>query len=602
VKLLFACLLCLSTPAAAQVSISAQISKTEATVDDQLVLSVTVSGPDASLPEPKLPPLSHLSIYDSGRSQSLSIVNGQVSSTIVYTFVVVPRAVGKALIPPITVSHGGKTAATEPIELNVLKPGSGMPGAPSAPRAPTPQAAPPGQRPKAGAPDMFVTAETDSKTPFVNQQVTLTVRFYTAVNLLQSPQYEAPALSGFLAEDLPPERHGQASQNGRVYYYSEIKTALFPAQNGRVTVGPAAVRAVVPMGLGADPFAGDFFDRFFQQGVGGREVRLTSDPLTLQAQPLPEEGKPAGFSGGVGRFSLASAVDRTRLKVGEAINLTVTVTGEGNLKTLGEPKLPEMPQLRVFDTATSLNLDKKGDVVHGSKVFKTILVPRVSGALIIPPARFHYFDPAAKAYRVVESSPITLQVSPGDGTETAGPSPSAPRGVTAVSEDLRYLRTSPRRSAPTRFLEAVAAAGPLHAAPFALLLGAAAWDHRRRRALSDPAAARARSALRAAQGRLRQARAAADAAQAWTLLADTLAGYLADKLAVPASGLTVKRALELTRVAAASAPAEALEEIRSLWSELDMRRFAPAAGGEDAAAAAGRLEALLARLEKEVFS
>jgi hypothetical protein len=588
----------LAAPASAQVTIAASVSKIDVTLDEQFVLSVTVSGPDASLPEPRLPAVTNLSLYDSGRNQSLSIVNGQVSSTIVYTYVVVPRAVGKALIPPITAAHKGQSVATEPIEINVRKPGSGMPGAPSMPRSPPARATPqPGQR---AAPDLFITADVDLKSPYVNQQVTLTVRFHTAVSLIERPQYDAPALSGFLAEDLPPERHGQTQAHGRTYYYSEIKTALFPAQPGRVTIGPAVVRTVLP-GAMTDPFAADFFDRFFQPGHGAREARLASDPIALAAQPLPEEGKPQGFSGGVGRFSVSAAVDRTKAKVGDALNLTVTVAGEGNLKTIGAPVLPDAPQLRFFDTVTSLSLDKKGDVVRGSKVYKTVVVPRASGAVTIPPIVFHYFDPKARAYRAAETAPIRLEVAPGEAGAAAGPGAAAPRGLTEVSQDLRYLLATPRRGAATRALEALAFAGPLHAVPFLVFGAALGWTRWRDAELSDPAAARARGALRAAQARLRKAR-AAPGPEAAALLSEALAGYLADKLGQPASGLTARRALELARARRPGAAADLLDGVRAMWEELDMLRFAPAGAGGGGGDEAARLASLLERLEREVFS
>ena len=286
--------------AAAQVTITADASKVDVTIDEQIALSVTVAGPDASLPEPRMPPLQNLSIYDSGRSQSLSIVNGHVASSIVYTYVVIPRTVGKTTIPPISVEYKGQVVKSEPIEINVRKPDSGTPGAPGMPqrqaRPPQGQAAPggaqeqsraPAQR-NAGSPELFITAELDKKKAVVNEQVTLTVRFYTAVTLMQSPQYQPPALSGFLAEDLPPpERHGQAQVRGRTYYYSEIRTALFPAHDGRLTIGAATVRAVLPPTM-SDPFSANFFEHLMQGGAGGREVQLASDPIVLTVEPLPE--------------------------------------------------------------------------------------------------------------------------------------------------------------------------------------------------------------------------------------------------------------------------------------------------------------------------
>lgn len=88
---------------------------------DQLILSVTVSGDQSSLPSPRLPPVDSFSVYDSGRSQSLNFVNGQVSASAVYTYVLSPRSVGQYKIPPITAD--GAAVPTPPLDVEVVAPG-----------------------------------------------------------------------------------------------------------------------------------------------------------------------------------------------------------------------------------------------------------------------------------------------------------------------------------------------------------------------------------------------------------------------------------------------------------------------------------------------
>jgi len=56
------------------------VNKTQVALDDQVVLAVTITGTQASLPDPQLPALPNFSVYSSGRSQSISFVNGQVSN------------------------------------------------------------------------------------------------------------------------------------------------------------------------------------------------------------------------------------------------------------------------------------------------------------------------------------------------------------------------------------------------------------------------------------------------------------------------------------------------------------------------------------------
>jgi len=164
------------------------------------------------------------------------------------------------------------------------------------------------------------------------------------VPLLGAPQYDAPKLTGLLSENLGAEGQGATVIGGRAYNYSELKSALFPVQAGRATIGPAVVTVTLPR-PGAST-GDDFFDRFFNMPAAVAR-RLHTDPLALQADPLPP-GAPEDFSGIVGALSIETSLDRPSLKAGEATTLTVVVSGVGNIKSLPEPKRPDLPSVRFF--------------------------------------------------------------------------------------------------------------------------------------------------------------------------------------------------------------------------------------------------------------
>jgi hypothetical protein len=601
--LLAACWALGATPAAAQLRVTAEVDKTVVALDDQVVLTVSVSGPQASLPEPRLPQLPNFSVYSSGKNQSISIVNGRMSGSAVYTFVLVPRAVGRGLIGPITVSQDNVAAQSEPLEVQVSPPGA---------RAQQPQQRrqrPPGS---GGGPDLFLTAELDRRKAHVNEQVTLSVKFYTAVPLLGNPEYTAPKLLGFLPEDLPPLRHDRVTVKGRTYGVTEIKTALFPIQPGRLAVGEARARCQVQQDSSVDPFAADFFERFFSQGLSaGRTVEIVSDPLSVQVEPLPENGKPSDFSGAVGSFDISLKADKTRATVGEAVNLSVTVEGRGNLKALGGLTLPELPSWRLYEPLSSVNLEKKGDMVRGSKTFKILAVPRVSGELEIPSLSLSYFDPAKRSYVRAQTQALKVRVEAAlhDATAPAydysnaaaasGQGAVPPRGLTQVAEDIRYLKPSSPPAPMASALAAAAQAGPLHGLPF-LFFGAcvlAAW--RRHSLALDPRGTRLRAAGRNALARSGLAAREPDSQKAAALLSEALAGYFADKLAVPASGLTQRKIQETLATRRKSLPPALIEQALSLWSEIDSLRFAPQglAGGRPGSKLAEELADLVKALE-----
>jgi hypothetical protein len=568
--------------AAAQLAVSATLNNNRITLGDQLVLSVAISGSGSAAPKPPLIP--DVEIYESGKSQSMSIINGSVSSRVVHTYVLNPRKAGRFVVPPLEVPGAAPTA---PIEFSVDVAPSEPAPPPSPPTAHTPPLPPaqapapnPGSRP-GPSPDAFVTATLEKNRAFVNEQVTLVVRFHTAVPLLGAPQYDAPKLTGLLAENLGAEGQGMTVIGGRSYNYSELKSALFPVQAGRATIGAAVVTVQVPRRGGGT--GDDFFDRFFN-ATAPEARRLQTDPLALQADPLPP-GAPDDFSGIVGALTIESSVDRAQVKAGEALTLTVAVSGVGNIKSLPEPKRPDLPSVRFFDSESTVKLERIGDKVGGTKTFKTVVVARVSGPLEIPSLSVSYYDPAKRAYARAQSRPIRLVVLPGDPNAAlpiVGPGASAAPGVAEVAADIRYLKAPEGRAAFGDALASFGTTGPWHALPGAFFLVALVLDWRRRAHAANPHARRASEALSAVERLLKQSEAQPDAerARAVTLLGEAFTGYFADKFGQPAASLTLKAVAHRLQNHRRPPPPAELARLKSVWDELDLLRYAPGGAGQ----------------------
>jgi hypothetical protein len=605
-----------AAPARAGVVIAATLSQPKIALDDQVVLAVTVSGDQFLLPEPSLPQLEAFSVYASGSNTMSSGSIGHLSSRSVYTYVLKPRQVGKFRIPAI--SAPGVAAPTAPLDIEVvatmptppppaeppsLPTPSPDPGAPTTPGGPAamptaPRRPAPGGRAAHG--EVFVTTTLDKPRVLVNEQTTLTVRFYNAVQLLGNLSYDAPAMTGVLTEDLPPPRSGVTTVDGRQYEFHELKVALFPVQPGRITIGPASFHCQI---LRMDAaHVNDFFDRFFSM-TAPTPITVASEPISFQVDALPD-GKPADFSGVVGELKATVAADHTAVKAGDAVNLTVTVTGRGNLKTIPEPRKPDLPALRFFETESVSAVDKSGDRIGGSKTFRTVVVPRVSGEVRIPPFAFPYYDPQSKRYARAETAAVVLRVAPGAEGGGAAVSPAAPAapGLTAIADDIRYLKTERARRPLSSALAAAADLGPLNSIPFAALALCSIVAWRRRTAEADPRGRRFRAALSRAEAGLTAAAALpeTEAARAVALVDDALAGFVADKLDAPAAGLTLKSALDGLKTLPTPPSAATLERLRAVWEEADLRRFAPGAEGGDARKFAEDARAVLAALDAEV--
>jgi hypothetical protein len=578
-------------------------------VTDSLYLTVTVGGDSASVPEPELPPMDNFNLYSSGRSQNISFINGRISTTVTFTYILSPRFIGRLKIPPISITDGAAKRSTPEMEITVVKSAAAAPAAQSA----RPQGA---QGSSGGAAAnravanrenrLFMTAETDKRAAYPNEQINLTIRFYTAVPLTSNPQYIPPQYRNLIAEDLPPVRNGETDLRGTRYNYNEIRVALFGVEEGPAAVNPASVMAQIYKENGIDPFDPNFFQQFFSMSAGQGETRkIVSPAVPIKILPFPE-GAPESFKGAVGGFTLAAGLSAREVKAGEAVNLSITIAGQGNLKTLTAPKLPEMPDFKVYDTMSSLDISKSGDVIGGKKVFTTILIPKTAGKLTIPRIRFSFFDPSAKAYRELSAGPLGLTAEKGDG---GGKTFSFARegqtaGITPLSSDIRYVtdKARPPRSAA---LAERAAALPLwlNLLPAGVLL-LCLWrarfsDFRDRNPLLfrfRKAHGEARAEIAAAKARLN----GGQPGEAASMLYDSLLAYLSGKSGQKVSGLTIRRTLALLQEKFPCTGEYAMGEIKDLWEKLEALHFSPAGiGHEEVGEMLNKYSALLPVLEKE---
>ncbi|MBF0109889.1 MAG: BatD family protein [Magnetococcales bacterium] len=144
-----------------------------------------------------------------------------------------------------------------------------------------------------------------------------------------------------------------------------------------------------------------------------RRLRVADSPRTLHVKPLPEEGRPRGFSGAIGQdFSLEVTAQRSVVQAGDPIHLTLTLKGEGTLTMAGLPPLDRADGgLPVGDFRVPEG-HVAGIVTDGVKKFEMTVRVLHEGVREIPPLAFSWFDPKSGRYETTHSRPIALSVSP----------------------------------------------------------------------------------------------------------------------------------------------------------------------------------------------
>ncbi|MCD4813502.1 BatD family protein [bacterium] len=576
---------------AADIKVTAEVSPRQAVVGKQLRFVVIVEGKANIKANPELPDLSDFRVFGGSRSSNFSFVNGEVSSSLTFTYVLIPNKPGKQVIGPVKVHYKGQIYASPPVTVIIFNPNQNRPA--------QSQPAPQGQSvmPQSTAPQsinrrtqepVFITTEVNKKRACVNEPIILKFKYFRRIPVLSQPQYTAPALSGFWKEDLPPQREYAVRVNGQEYFVTELRVILYPTTSGKLTIGPARLQVAIQ---GASRQSRDPFNSFFGSGLfsRGQQVSLTSEPISIQVDPVPVEGKPSDYSGTVGKWSMSAKLDRKQAKVGEALTLEVRIFGEGNVKSVGQPKLPDLPGFKVYETVSSSEVQKKEDTIRGVKIYRTLLRPQVTGKLSIPPIHFSYFNHGRKKYERISVPKMELNVLAGETqAENSGMTqteePAVDLGVKIISKDIRYLKTN----LPLKPGQAVLPGwfwvlGFL--VPPILLVLLRFWQQHQARLAADPRYARKIIADKSAQKALNQARHARkqkDAKLFYTVLAQAVSSYLADRMGVSRSGITQREMIQ--KLHSRGAGKSLTDELVKLFDETDFARFAPGQADPEAMA------------------
>lgn len=396
-------------------------------------------------------------VLSRSQSQSTSIMNGTVSQSISYEFVVQGNAQGRFTIGAASARVDGEQMQSNPITITVEKGYARSNQNNTTPSAPNPFGfAPPAlQRQLQAQPgilrngenpmekikkNVFVKVDVDKTSVYVGQQITATYKLYTRLPT-SSQVTKVPSFTGFSSHDIQlpnPIQPTVEDINGIPFKVFVIrKTMLFPLQSGNLELDPAEVDNTVRLytierqknnndpfdNMMNDPFFKSAFgsDPFFQQAFGESNVtyhdynyNTSSEPIAVHVKPLPESGKPADFTGAVGRYTINATLDKTNMTTDDAATLKVTISGTGNIVLLSAPQLDLSSDFENYSPTSTDNINANSNPYGGSRTFSYVLMPKVAGNLTVPPVKFSYFDPSKGAYKTIETSAFTLDVTQGN--------------------------------------------------------------------------------------------------------------------------------------------------------------------------------------------
>jgi len=592
-----------SGSASGQIRFSAAVDRTEVALDETVTLTLTVTG-DAQISASNIVPpgTGTLEIVGTSTSESTSFSfsggTQQFTRMVNFHYVLKPTRTGKTRIGAAVLKLGGKSWRSRPIDILVVKSSGRRRGAPQSPlqrRFPSwldddwndlfhsPDMFP---RRRIGPDDIFVRLTLKPDLAVEGQQLTATLRIYSRVGA-RVVSIRWPGLNDFFVVDRDVSKAVTEQQqiNGRLYHTKVIdRRALFPLRSGELEMGAVEV----DVDTSTSPF------------YPAQTMHLRTRPRRLTIMPLPGQDRPRDFHpANVGQFSMAAAVDATRVALNQPITFTLTIRGTGAIQRIRPPAMPRLGKFRIFDSTSKVEVSNRGALVRGSKQVETILVPLTSGQLTLPALTFSYYDPSQGSYRTLSTEPITLQVAASqEGTD--GGSPLVSHEVNLVAGSFKPIRFESELSVRGMALVDRPFFWPLVALPPGLYLLVVLGLALRARGQADTTRNRMRQAWLLSRRHLRKAARLAAAGQAADFYAELKAALVRGfeaRCSQPLHGLPLN---EAARQLEEEGFAEQLVEAwRTEVENCDFGRFSPASSrGEQMQQSLARARKLFKTIER----
>ena len=386
----------------AQVEFEAKVSKTTLGINERLRIDFSMNADGDNFTPPDFDGFRVVN----GPMQQVSQqwVNGRGTFNKMYSYYLLPTQRGSVTIKQASIEINGQIYKTSPIKINVT-------AAIEVPKNPN-------DAPQISANDaIHLVAEVSKSNPYINEPITVVYKLYFSYNvgITNWRELDKPKYNDFWSQNLDPKqlKVEEGTFNGEKVRVVILKrVVLYPQKSGRL--------AIEPLSMDIDLELPTNRRNFFGQVQTTRDnKRVSAGAKTITVRALPEAGKPANFTGAVGKFTFRATPTKTTLKHGESLDLNVIVAGTGNLKLFDLPKPVVPTALEMYDPVHTENVNTPLSGMTGNIADKYTVIPQYKGNYPIKPMTFSYFDLGTGTYKTITSPEIMIKVL--DGPENDAP-------------------------------------------------------------------------------------------------------------------------------------------------------------------------------------
>ncbi|MCG8373626.1 MAG: BatD family protein [Balneolales bacterium] len=536
-----------SAASAQEITVSASLTETNIFAGESVRLNIVVSGQSLnSIDRPQMPSVDGLRWLSGSTSQSTnySYVNGRPSVSYTYGYVFIAQTPGEYLFPSLSVSVNGEQFTTQSIRFNVLNP----------------ETVDPTQAQR--SPDIYVRLEPSTSNPVVGEQVIADIVLYfkSEVEVSNYQPTSGWKAEGFWKEELENQRQARTTStiiNGVRYQRARLlQYAIFPTKSGELTLSPYEIVVQVRNRNQRRDI--------FSFGLGQERMELNTLPVTIDVRPLPSLNN-ATSSGAVGTFEITRSITPDKAFVGESVEITTTIRGQGNIPLIVKPEFEFPEALEQYDPQETTNITRANRQIAGTKTFTDIVIARNEGRFEIPEVSMAYYNPQRERFETIRLPALTLEAE------------RDPRATPINTNELRFdvepitglaNWTSPS-SAP---IYSRPWAWGMLLTPFFLLGVAFAFKTYSDKMNTDTAFARSQKARDKAMQELDKVHPNGDIKTGYFHIEKSLSQFISDKLDLPKAGLSHQKLIKEVKEKAGSTLSN---ELKRLLNKCETITYAP---------------------------
>lgn len=358
----------------AQVNLYSEVNTQETRVNAPITFTVVLEifGEDLIQETPvKLPDLTKFEYAISSEQNTLIDPVKKIRiNQMVYQFLLNPRQTGNVKIGSALVKINGKMYKTEPIDIFV-KEAEKKPLATNNP-----------------AKNMYLNMQLEEREVYKNEPAVVVLKAFSRnvsnFRHLEPAKFE-PARNLAIRSIANFDESIEDSEND---YSAQIvgMFVIIPKVSGVMEVPPMEV-----------PFT-------------NHKNVLVSNKAKLNVKRLPE-GAPENFNNAVGKYDVKiEMIDKGKenFEINKAFNISVKLSGNGNLSPAIVPKILPSPDYEIFEPKIINNSIATVNGIEGNVEAQYVIIPKKRGDLRIATEDFSYFDPKEQKYVELGSKFLAL--------------------------------------------------------------------------------------------------------------------------------------------------------------------------------------------------